>query len=117
MAYGRKWKPSKLKAREFAETMTEIEDFCIENNISFSRKNDSYYFCVNGQCYRVSNHTVDASNRGAFNEFGEQIRELYHPDGEEDDVIYITAGKTRIREIYEAAKAGKKMDRRGNVIE
>lgn len=117
MAYGRKWKPSKSKAREFAKTMSEIEEFCVENNIGYSKNSDSYYFCVNGQEYRVSNHTVAASNRGAFNEFGEQIRELYHPDGEEDGIIYITAGKTRIREIYEAAKAGKKMDRRGNVIE
>jgi hypothetical protein len=54
--------------------------------------------------------------RGAYNEFGEQIREKYHENKESDDVIYITAGKTRIIEIYNDLKAGHKLDRRGNRI-
>ena len=105
--------PSKSAKREFAKTMQEIEDFCEKNDISSSRSNDSYYFSINGQKYRVSNHTVEASNQNAFDRWGEQIRELYHPDGREADVIYITAGKTRIRQIYNDIKAGKILDGRG----
>ncbi len=108
-----KWKPSKTAMREFAEKMREIDDFCDKNNIIQSRNSDSYYFCLNGQNYRVSNHTVEASNRHAFNEFGEQTRELYHEDGERDDTIYITAGKTRLIEIYNNLSAGYELDRRG----
>ena len=112
-----RWKPSRTKAKEFAQKMKEIDDFCNENNIVQSSSSDSYYFEINGQKYRVSNHTVDASNRGAYDELtGSNKRELYHPNGEEDDTIYITAGKTRIMDIYNNLKAGKKLDRRGNVI-
>jgi hypothetical protein len=107
---------SRTAKREFAEKMREIEDFCRENGISASLSNDSYYFRIEDQSYRVSNHTVATSNRKAFNEFGEQVRDVYHPEGERDDTIYITAGKTRIIEIYNALKEGKKLDRRGNVI-
>lgn len=57
------------------------------------------------------------SNRGAYNVEGEQVRGLYHPNGEEDDTIYITASKTRLIEIYTALKAGKKLNRRGKVID
>jgi hypothetical protein len=112
MAY-RNWKPSKTKAREYAQKMKEIEEFCSENGIHQSSRGDSYYFTIDGQAYRVSNHTVEASNRGAFTEFGEQIREKYHEDGERDDTIYITAGKTRIMDIYNDLKAGYELDRRG----
>lgn len=102
------WKPSKTKAKEFAQKMKEIDDFCNENNIVQSSSSDSYYFEINGQKYRVSNHTVDASNRGAYDELtGSNKRELYHPNGEKDDTIYITAGKTRIMDIYNNLKAGK----------
>lgn len=114
MAYGRKWKPSKTAAKEFAKQMDEIDKFCQENNINQSKSSDSYYFTLNGQEYRVSNHTIAASNAHAFNMFGEQIREKYHPEFEDDDVVYITAGKTRIIEIYNDLKAGYKLDRRGN---
>lgn len=114
MAYGRKWKPSKTKAREFAKTMEEIDEFCRENGICQSKRSDSYYFFLDGKEYRVSNHTIAASNSHAYNDLGEQIREKYHEDKESDDVIYITAGKTRIREIYEDLKAGFELDRRGN---
>lgn len=118
LEYGRygKWKPSKSQAQEFAKQMAEIDQFCIDNGIHQSRSSDSYYFEIDGQYYRVSNHTVARSNAGAFDEFGNKKRELYHPDGEEADVIYITASKTRIMDIYNDLKAGKKLDRRGNPI-
>lgn len=111
-----KWRPSKAKAREFAAKMDDIDRFCVENGINASMSNDSYYFTINEQRYRISNHTIETSNSGAYNEFGEQIREKYH-SGRESDVIYITAGKTRIIEIYNALKSGKILDKRGNVKE
>ncbi len=118
MGFGYRYKPSKTKIREYAEKMDRIDDFCRENNISKSANSDSYYFELNGQKYRVSNHSVESSNRGAYEEgTHEQIRELYHPEGREKDTIYIHAGKTRIMEIYENLKAGKGLDGRGNVKE
>ena len=111
-----RYKFSKTKAREFAEQMSAIEDFCAENGISKSRTSDSYYFILNGKNYRVSNHTIASSNAHAFNEFGEQIREKYHGDEEDKNTIYITAGKTRIIDIYNDLKAGYELDRRGNRI-
>lgn len=115
MAYGRRWKPSKTAAREFAQKMEEINDFCAENGIQASRTNDSYYFILDGKRYRVSNHTVEKSNSAAYSELG-QTRELYHPDGREEDVIYIHASKTRIIEIYNDLKAGYELDGRGNRV-
>lgn len=118
MGFGYRYKPSKTKIREYAEKMDRIDDFCRENNISKSANSDSYYFEINGQKYRVSNHSVESSNRGAYEEgTHEQIRELYHPEGREKDTIYIHAEKTRIMEIYENLKAGKELDGRGNVKE
>jgi hypothetical protein len=107
---------SKKAKMEFAQKMEEIDKFCAENGIEQSLSSDSYYFILNGQKYRVSNHTVAQSNRGAFNDIYGQTRELYHPEGERDDTIYITAGKTRIIEIYNNLKKGKKLDRRGYII-
>lgn len=109
-----KWKPSRSAAREFAAQMREIEKFCADNGISQSRTSDSYYFYLNGKSYRVSNHTIAASNRGAYDEIGNKIRDKYHENGEEPETIYITAGKTRIIEIYNDLKAGYELDRRGN---
>ncbi len=118
MGFGYRYKPSKTQIREYAEKMDRIDDFCRENNISKSANSDSYYFEINGQKYRVSNHSVESSNRGAYEEgTHEQIRELYHPEGREKDTIYIHAGKTRIMEIYENLKAGKELDGRGNIKE
>lgn len=118
MGFGYRYKPSKTKIREYAEKMDRIDDFCSKNNISRSANSDSYYFEINGQKYRVSNHSVESSNRGAYEEgTHEQIRELYHPEGREKDTIYIHAGKTRIMEIYENLKAGKELDGRGNIKE
>ena len=118
MGFGYRYKPSKTKIREYAEKMDRIDDFCRENNISKSANSDSYYFEINGQKYRVSNHSVESSNRGAYEEgTHEQIRELYHPEGREKDTIYIHAGKTRIMKIYKNQKTGKELDGRGNVKE
>lgn len=114
MAYGRRWRPSKTAAREFAKEMEEIREFCSENGISYSNSMDSYYFTVNGKEYRVSNHSVEASNRGAFDELGNQLREKYHEGGRKEEVTYIHAGKTRIREIYNDLVQGYELDGRGN---
>lgn len=114
MAYGKRWKPSKQAMREFAQEMDKINDFCVENGISASKNNDSYYFTINGQDYRVSNHSVEASNRCAYDDVYGQTRELYHPNGREADTIYIHAGKTRIIQIYEDLMAGYELDGRGN---
>lgn len=110
----KRFKPSKKQAAEFAAKMKEIEIFCNANGISQSLRGDSYYFTLNGICYRVSNHTIEASNVKAFNEFGEQIRDIYHPNGRDTDTVYITASKTRIIEIYNDLKNGFELDKRGN---
>ena len=113
--YGKSWKPSKTAQKEFAEKMMEIEAFCAKNGIQSSLSGDSYYFAVNGKNYRVSNHSVEASNQVAFDETtGEQRRELYHQPGREADTVYIHASKKRIIEIYNDIMAGYKLDGRGN---
>ena len=109
-----KFRPSKASKAEFAKKMAEIDDFILKNNIHASISKDSYYFCLNGKSYRMSNHTIAKSNAGAYNEKGEKIREEYHSPGEKD--IQIFAGKTRIIEIYTALKNGKVLDGRGNII-
>lgn len=117
MACGYKWKPSKTAAREFARKMDEIAEFCALNGIHQSARGDSYYFAINGVDYRVSNHSVEASNARAFDaETGEQIREVYHDGGLRGDVVYIHAGKTRIMEIYNDLLNGYALDGRGNRI-
>lgn len=112
---GYRWKPSKAKAKEFARKMEEIRAYCEENGIGYSASMDSYYFYIDGERYRVSNHTVAASNAGAYRN-GEQVREKYHSDGEYDRDHEITASKTRLTEIHKALMAGKKIDKRGYVI-
>lgn len=114
MSYYYRWQPTKEQARAFAKKMEEIDEFCREHGIKKSSSSDSYYFTVNDQKYRVSNHTVEKSNDAAFDEYGNQIRTLYHPYGRESDVIYIYASKTRIMEIYNDLVAGYKLDGRGN---
>ena len=116
MFYRRKFTPSKAAKRDFAIKMQEIEDFCRVHGISASMSNDSYYFSLNGQNYRVSNHTIKASNRGAYDWLGNQIRPLYHDVEADKNLICITAGKTRIIQIYNDLSAGRKLDKRGNVI-
>jgi hypothetical protein len=95
--------------------MDEIADFCRENGIQQSYNGDSYYFKLNGIQYRVSNHSVEASNAAAFDTItGEQRRDVYHRDGRESNTVYIHASKTRIIEIYNDLKAGYDLDGRGN---
>lgn len=103
-----KWKPSKTARREFAQKMREIDAFCEEHDISQSLSSDSYYFEINGQYYRVSNHSVEASYRNSHGK--------YHCTGRLDDVIYIHASKTRIMDIYNDLAAGYTLDGRGNRI-
>lgn len=111
---GYKWKPGKAARKAFALEMEEINSFCAEHGISQSASSDSYYFSINGQNYRVSNHSIECSNAKAFDQLtGEQRRALYHAGGREADTTYIHASKTRIREIYSDLSAGHKLDSRG----
>ena len=109
-----RWKPSKKAIREFKNKMNEIDEFCEKNNIGCSATKDSYYFTINGQDYRVSNHSIESSNKHAFNQYGEQVRGLYHPLERSDYITYIHASKTRIIEIYNDLKNGYELDGRGN---
>ena len=103
------------EALKAAKEMQEIDEFCAANGIVQSRLSDSYYFEINGQKYRVSNHSVEASNSAAYDDFTyEKKREVYHKNGREEDTIYIHAGKTRIIEIYTDLKNGYELDGRGN---
>lgn len=113
MGYRYKYKPSKSKAREFAQTMSGIENFCAENGIRKSVNSDSYYFTINGQDYRVSNHTIEASNSKAYDDFGNKLRDKYHDDKRKEDIVYIHASKTRIIEIYNDLKNGYILDGKG----
>ena len=116
--YGYTYRPSAAQKKEFHEKMLEIEAFCKKHGISASHNNDSYYFSIKGQRYRVSNHSIEASNRAAFDEYtGEQLRELYHDPELEGDVIDILAGKTRIIDIYNDLVAGYDLDYRGRRVE
>lgn len=97
--------------------MGEISAFCAAHGIEQSARGDSYYFTLNGKKYRVSNHSIEASNAGAFDRYtGEQRRELYHGEERAADVVYIHASKTRIMEIYNDLAAGYKLDGRGNRV-
>lgn len=115
MGYGYKWKPSKTAIREFAKKMEEIDIFCQKNGIVQSSSGDSYYFTINGKKYRVSNHSVDASNRRAYDWMGNKIRELYHTSITEEGVNYIHASKTRIIEIYNLLTEGYELDGKGRI--
>lgn len=114
--YRNKWKPSKKAAREFKDKMDEIQDFCIENGIDMSSTGDSYYFTINDQAYRVSNHSIEASNAKAYNYWGKKIRDCYHDAKRDPDIIYIHASKTRIIKIYSDLKTGKKLNGRGEIV-
>ena len=109
MAY-RKWKPSKDAAREFAQKMSEIEEYCNENGIRKSLSSDSYYFSHDGVDYRVSNHSVERS----IDPYGYH----YHGDSKEyrESTFCIHAGKTRIMEIHKLIVSGVKIDHKGNPL-
>ena len=114
MGYHYKWKPSKTAKREFAKKMSEIDEFCKREGISQSRSSDSYYFTINDQEYRISNHAVEKSV--GHDIFGNEF--MYHGDSAEyrKDVICIHASKTRIIEIYEDLKDGWILDGHGNRV-
>lgn len=116
MSFKRKWKPSKTAAKAFAQKMAEIEQFCHDNGIHQSRTGDSYYFYMNGKQYRVSNHSVEASNSRAYDALGNQVREKYHADERNAETVYIHASKTRIIEIYTDLMNGWKLDGHGNRV-
>lgn len=111
-----KYRPNHAARREFAEKMREIEEFCRKNNIKRSASSDSYYFELNGTPYRVSNHTTEASDRGMYCDNPvtgeiEQVRDSYHSN-DAMNTIYITAGKTRIIDIYTDLVNGFELDKR-----
>lgn len=108
-----KYRVSKTKAKAYASEMEKIENFCLENGIEKSYSSDSYYFTIQGQKYRVSNHSIESSNRGAYDSLGNKIRPEYHSSERDNDVIYIHASKTRIIEIYTDLKNGYILDGRG----
>lgn len=110
MAYGRKWKPNKAAAKEFAEQMDRINTYCKENDISRSLSSDSYYFSFNGTEYRVSNHAVEKS----VSAYGEH----YHGDSKEyrEKVFCIHASKTRLIEIHQLIVNGTQVDHHGKVV-
>lgn len=105
---------SKTKKREYAIKLEEVKDYCDKNHIYYNYKAKSFYFSVNGKDYRVSNHTVEASNKAAFDEFGYQWRELYHPKGRKDE-IQIFASPVRLIEIHQNLLKGLDLDGRGRV--
>lgn len=88
---------SKAKRKEFAEQMSKIRKYCLDNNITISSSNDSYYFDLNGKTYRVSNHSPNVEKYGKND-------------------INIMASKLRIIEIYENLKKGYALDNRGRKI-
>lgn len=116
--FGSKWQPNKKEKEEFKNKMNEIEEFLDEHrDISASASRDSFYFVINGTCYRVSNHSIEASNKRAYDKnTGEQIRDKYHDDKRDKDTRYIHASKTRIIEIYNAIASGKKVNGRGQIV-
>lgn len=111
-----RYKPSKDKAQAYKDEMQAIEAYCRGRGISHSASYDSYYFTVGGTDYRVSNHTIEASNACAYDEDGNIIRPLYHDGGRQANTVYIHASKTRIIEIHTALQAGYKLDGRGNRV-
>ncbi len=111
--YNKKWKPSKAQAKAFAVQMDLIQRFCDENHIDYSSSMDSYYFTINDVKYRVSNHSVEASNASAVNELGQLVHQIYHSEGRRNDTVYIHASKTRIIDIYNDIKNGWILDGKG----
>ena len=104
-----KWKPSKEEAKAFAIKMAEIKAFCEEFNIIKNYKEDTYYFELNGNMYRVSNSSSPLAVD--YDEFGNKIK-YYEYEG----VILIQASKTRIMDIYMNLKNGEQLDSKGNII-
>ena len=113
-----RYKPTRKEVEEFKNKMNEVEEFLDKHpNVSASLSRDSFYFELNGQHYRVSNHSIEASNARAYDKWThEQIREKYHDDNRDKDTFYIHASKTRIIEIYNAIASGMKVNGRGQIV-
>ena len=81
--------------------MSEIKKFCKANNItcSGSEHPNIYHFTLNGVDYCVSNFAFE--------------RYMCKDKFDFDKTVFITAGRTRIIDIYEDLKAGYKLDKRG----
>lgn len=92
--------------------MGDVRSFCKANGIRMSGSG-SYYFELYGQKYRVSDHTVEASNKAAYNKKGYQRRRLYHPNGREDDTIYILSND--IESVYLNLRNGNKVSSNGRI--
>ena len=106
-----KWKPSKAAAREYAEKKESLNSFLAKNQqIRSSLSQNSFYFEVNGKSVRISNHTVKASDRGCFDEFGNELRNSYHAEKYD---IEITASPLRLEQIYNDLLAGHELNKRG----
>ena len=117
--YGYTYRPSAAQKKEFHEKMLEIEAFCKKHG--YFRKVTITIAIISAlkvSDIEWSNHSIEASNRAAFDEYtGEQLRELYHDPELEEDVIDILAGKTRIIDIYNDLVAGYDLDYRGRRVE
>ena len=126
--FGRKrhFVPSAEEKEAFKAAMRELEAYVKAEGISASAGYDSFYFEVDDRSYRVSNHSVEASNRNRCDkcqrEHGgapcSEVKHCYvfHKGGRDKAVRYIHAGKTRLVGIHKALKAGFKLDGRGNII-
>lgn len=110
-------KQTKRQKLETSDDLREIHEFCEANGIKHSATMDSYYFRLYGKYYRVSNHTVERSNKNAYSWDGKPLRKEYHPKGRDKDTIYIHAGKTRIFQIYNDLKAGKMLNGHGYPVD
>lgn len=90
----------------------DVRRFCRANGIRMS-DSGSYYFELYGQRYRVSDHSVEESNRGAYDKRGYQRRRLYHPNGREADTIYILSND--IEFVYLNLRNGNRVSSNGRV--
>lgn len=108
-----RYRVSRTAKKEYAQKMAEIDRFLEEHGIDRSLSGDSYYFTLHGHRYRVSNHSIEASNARSVSFDGRRLREKYHPDGRDPDTVYIHAGKTRIIQIYSDLEKGYVLDGRG----
>lgn len=113
MSFSYKWKPSNSAKKEYAIMMSNVEKFCEENHITMSNSN-SFYFTLNGLKYRVSSHSVEASNKTAYDELGRYVHPIYHEGGRREDTVYINAGPKRLIEIYNDLKDGWLLDGNGH---
>ena len=107
--------PSKERRKKDA---IKLESFCRENAIIKSETGKSYYFSMAGKKYRVSNHTIADSNRGAYGKNGKKRRRLYHDAEADSNLICINVSKPdkNIYRIYNSLKRGAVVDAYGEVL-